>query len=160
MYWNKICEFIIDLFVLWVGLDQSSWSSCVSLRFPLAAVVRLIFEEGEERRRNVSKSNSAPLPSYYFTLCRGELAERLKRLANLLVTCPRETTIWPKKWNRVGAAVGFYLIILMIGSHEKKKRKKGDAAAALLPSRARSADVLSWISHTRVSSWVSDWLVF
>lgn len=50
MYWNKICEFIIDLFVLWVGLDQSRWSSCVSLRFPLAAVVRLIFEEGEERR--------------------------------------------------------------------------------------------------------------
>lgn len=65
----------------------------------------------------------APLPSYYFTLCRSELAERLKWLANLLVTCPQETTIRPKKRNRVGAAVGFHLIILMIGSHKKNEAK-------------------------------------
>lgn len=68
------------------------------------------------------KSSSAPIftPSYYFTLRRRRLAERLKRLANLLVTCPRETTIRAKKWHRVGAPVGFHLIIPM---NEAKLRR-------------------------------------
>lgn len=98
---------------------------------------------------------AAPLPSYYFTLCRSELAEQLKWLANLLVTCPQETTIRAKKRNRVGAAVGFHLIILVIGGHKRNEAK--------LSFRARSAHMWNWTLHAataRVTSHVSDWSVF